>query len=210
MEDRLLKASEAMKELGMPEKTFFRYLRARAFPFIRTGFYEDLKGKLYFSKLRLREQFDPGERRVIEEEEFQEKQLALKLLQLDADVIRLLEKSFEEDLDEDEKEDVDFDLSEKGKESRKLLKEYEALRRQRIERFFGRETAIRFFPKVFPVEAKKREQAITKDSTFLLHYGSPEEIEAQRLKEQRAEEKRRREYFQHHYIAQPGDKEEKK
>ena len=203
MKDTILRPEGAMKELGMSEKNFYRYLKARAFPFLRTGFYQDMKGRLYFSKIRLHERFEAGERMLVRDEENKEMQLAINLLQFDIKMGRLLDL-LERDLTEDEKEDVDFDLDKAEEEGRELLKEYDNFVKQRLEGFFGREATIRFFPKMFPVEAKRREQAMKHDF-YNLQYGKPMEIEAERLKKERAEAERRRKYFHNHFLSEPGD-----
>jgi len=157
--------------LGMSERHLSRMIKSRLIPFIRIFYSEDaLRGRILFSQKKL----DAWERRsdetvkefpkdtdtwlmvfgeVIEAEQ-EEKVLSLKVVELSGSLIPIRNRLEDTGLTEQEREELNREFSEKFEGLQDSLIILYQKEKERLRKYFGDETAMRFFPKTFETEIR--------------------------------------------------------
>lgn len=171
LKDVILTRIGAAKYLGMSERHLSRMIKSRLVPFIRIFYSEDaLRGRILFSQKKL----DAWERRsdeivkefpkdrgtwlmvfgeVIEAEQ-SEKVLSLKVVELSGSLIPIINRLEDTGLTEQEREELNKEFSEKFEGLQDNLITLELKEKERLRKYFGDETALRFFSKTFADELK--------------------------------------------------------
>lgn len=171
LKDVILTRKGAAKYLRMSERHLSRMIKSRIIPFIRIFYSEDaVRGRILFSQKKL----GAWERRSDEivkefpkdrdtwlmvfgeviEAELSEKVLSLKVVELSGSLIPIRNRLEDTGLTEKEREELNKEFSEKFEGLQDSLITLELKEKERLRKYFGDETALRYFPKTFADELK--------------------------------------------------------
>jgi len=171
LNDKVLTRKGAVKYLRMSERHLSRMIKSRLIPFIRIFYSMDaVRGRILFSQKKL----DDWQRRNDEivkefpkdmdtwlmvfgevlEREQEEKILSLQVVEFSGSLIPIRNRLEDTGLTEQKREELNREFSEKFEGLQDSLIILYQKEKERLRKYFGSETAMRFFPKTFAGELK--------------------------------------------------------